>query len=105
MQPEYKLRITPAAEEDLDAIFAYVAEKLNAPVAALNLLDAFDNGFRSLCDTPYRCELSRNETLASKGYRRMVVHNHVALYLVNEPAKMVIIARVFYGAMDYEKYI
>jgi len=105
METEYSYKVTPAAESDLDSIDTYITDTLFAPLAAMNLINEFESQFRSLCDNPYRCELSRNPTLAAKGYRRLVVKKYVALYLVEETKKIVIIARVFYGAMDYEKYV
>ncbi|MCL2403705.1 MAG: type II toxin-antitoxin system RelE/ParE family toxin [Coriobacteriia bacterium] len=105
MQARYKLKITPAAASDLDAIDTYISEELHAPTAAQKLIEKFESNFNSLCDMPYRCELSRNEILKAKGYRKLLIDNYVTLYLINETLKMIIIARVFYGAMDYEKYL
>jgi len=105
METEYKLKITPAAAGDLDVIDTYITDTLCAPVAAQDLMAEFDKSFHSLCDAPFRCELSRNAVLKEKGYRRLVVNNYVSLYLVDETRRRVIIARVFYGAMDYEKYM
>lgn len=105
METEYSLKITPAAEEDLDGIYSYISKTLSAPVAAQNLRQKIKKRFLSLRDNPYQCELSRNEILAGKGYRRAVVDNFVGLYLVDDAKKLVIVARVFYGAMDYEKYL
>ena len=105
MEAEYKYKLTPAAADDLDSIDTYITEKLHAPIAALNLMEDFERNFCLLCDHPYICELSRNPVLAEKGYRKLVVNNYVALYLVDEAEKRIIIARAFYGAMDYEKYV
>jgi addiction module RelE/StbE family toxin len=103
MEAEFNYKVTPAAASDLDAIDTYITDVLCAPSAAINLMDEFEKQFRSLCGNPYRCELSRNPVLADKGYRRLVVKNYVCLYLVDD--EIVIIVRVFYGAMDYEKYV
>jgi len=105
MKTEYNLKITPAAANDLDTIDTYISVTLCAPEAAQNLMAEFDKSFHSLCAAPYRCELSRNALLKEKGYRRLVFNKYVGLYLVDEAKKLVIIARVFYGAMDYEKYV
>jgi plasmid stabilization system protein ParE len=105
MQQEYNFFVTPAAENDLDSIFDYISETLHAPMAALNLLDEFYKTARFLCGSPYMYELCRNEALAKKGYRKMVIKNYVAPYLVDEKNKLIVFPRVFYGAMDYEKYL
>jgi len=105
MDAEHRLKVTPAAAGDLDAIDIYITNTLFAPAATQDLMADFEKSFRSLCDAPYRCELSRNATLREKGYRRLVVNNYVSLYLVDETKKLITIARVFYGAMDYERYV
>ena len=105
MENKYKLKITPVAENDLDEIYYYISNSLLAPIPAQNLMDKIENSFKMLCDFPYKSELSKHELLRQKGYRKMIVDNYVAMYLVDEQSKVVIIARVFYGAMDYEKYI
>lgn len=105
MESRYKLFVTAAAEADLDAIYAYISEDLHAESAAWSLMERIENEITALCKAPFRCEQSRNESLGQKGYRRLVVKNYVVLYLVDELESAVIIARVFYGAMDYERYI
>ena len=105
MESRYKLKITPAAENDLDEIYNYISNSLLAPNSALSLMDKIEDSIKKLCDYPFKYELSRNELLRQKGYRKLVVDNYVILYLVEEQGNIVTIARVFYGAMEYEKYI
>jgi plasmid stabilization system protein ParE len=101
----YKLKVTPAAGDDIDDIYSYIAETLSAPMAAQNLINKIENSFLSLRDAPYRCELSRNEILGNKGYHRLVINTYVALYLIDDAEKQVSVARVFHGGMDYEKFV
>lgn len=105
MKKKYELKVTPAAESDLDHIYEYISENLSAPMAAQRLMDDIEKEIKSLRSSPYRCELCRSEYLALKGYRRLVINKYIALYVVNEQKSQVIIMRVFYGAMDYEQYI
>ena len=39
----YKLDVTDSAEQDLEHIIAYISEKLDAPVAASDFIDAVLN--------------------------------------------------------------
>lgn len=105
MENQYKLKITPAAANDLDEIYKYISESLLAPIPAQNLMDKIENSIRKLCVFPYKHELSRNQVLRQKGYRKVIVDNYVTMYLVDEQSKVVIISRVFYGAMDYERFV
>ena len=101
----YKVAISASAERDIDEIIVYIAEKLANPKAASDFADALEEKYTELEAHPFIFELSRNERLAQAGYRRFVIGNYVALYLVNEELQEVIIARIFYGRRDYEKYI
>ncbi|MDD4239620.1 MAG: type II toxin-antitoxin system RelE/ParE family toxin [Desulfotomaculaceae bacterium] len=105
MEDSFQLKVTPAAENDLDELYYYISNSLVAPQAADNLLDDIEKQILSLCEFPHRCELSRNDILRDKGYRKLVIHNYVVLYLVDDKNKNVIVMRVFFGAMDYEKYV
>lgn len=105
MQKKYNLKITPSAENDLDDIYNYICNSLLAPISAQSLMDKIENGVKALCDFPYKYELSKDDLLREKGYHKLVINNYIALYLIDEAEKNIIIARVFYGAMDYPKYL
>lgn len=101
----YKVRVSESAERDVDEILSYIADKLSNPKAAADFADALEEKYGELEEHPLMFELSRNERLAQRGYRRFVVGSYVALYLVNEGDQIVDVARIFYGRRDYEKYI
>ena len=102
----YKVAISASAERDIDEIIVYIAEKkLANPKASADFADALEEKYTELEAHPFIFEISRNERLAQAGYRRFVIGNYVALYKVNEELREVIVARIFYGRRDYEKYI
>lgn len=101
----YSLKMTPAAEDDLDGIYAYIAGVFFDPTAAERIILRIEGAIMSLRNYPCRCEVSRDETLAMKGYRRLVVGNYVAIYFVDDASETVVIMRVFHGDMDYVKYV
>ena len=101
----YKRQITPAAAADLESIDDYITVTLDAPAAASNLMAEIDESIKRACENPCLYRLSRLETLRQKGYRCIVVNKYVILYLVDETNHRIVVARVFYGAMDYEKYV
>ncbi|MCL1806362.1 MAG: type II toxin-antitoxin system RelE/ParE family toxin [Oscillospiraceae bacterium] len=45
MDVKYNLKVTPAAENDLDGIYLHISETLKAPVAAQNLMDKLERRF------------------------------------------------------------
>ncbi|MCL2427022.1 MAG: type II toxin-antitoxin system RelE/ParE family toxin [Oscillospiraceae bacterium] len=101
----YEVGVSESAERDLDEILKYMVDELSNPKAAADFADELDERYVKLEEYPFMYELSRNERLARLGYRRFVMSNYVALYLVNEENQIVTIARIFYGKRDYEKYI
>ena len=101
----YRVEVSESADRDLDAIITYITEELASPQAAADFADELDAKYENLENHPLMFELSRNERLARMGYRRFIVGNYVALYLVDEDECVVTISRLFYGKRDYEKYI
>jgi plasmid stabilization system protein ParE len=101
----YKVKTTESADRDTDEILVYIAETLANPKAAADFAGALEERYTALEDHPLMFELSRSERLARMGYRRFVVGNYVALYLVNEERQEVTVARIFYGRRNYDKYI
>jgi len=101
----YNVVASDSANSDLEEILTYIAETLMNPRAAANFADALDEKYETLETHPLIFELSRNDQLAKKGYRRFVGGNYVALYTVDEERNEVTIARIFYGGRNYQKYV
>lgn len=105
MDEKYKLKITPAAADDLENIYKYVKYTLSANNSAENMIQKISSSLKSLKSFPYMHELSRDKILKERGYRKLVIKKYVALYLIDEEKKSVVIARIFYGPMDYAAHI
>jgi len=97
----YRLKFTPKASEDLEQIYSYIVSKLFAEIAADNLLQKIENSIMRLKSSPYSGSFVADEPLKSRGYRKLVIENYLAFYLVNESEKMVVIMRIFYGTQNY----
>ena len=102
---DYRVEITPSAEQDLDAILTYLQEELTSPLAAEDFLEKVEACCGRLAEQPALYERCRNERLASLGYRRAVINHSVMIYRIEEEAKTVYVLRFFYGPRDYEKYL
>ena len=105
MESKYKFKITPACASDLDGIFQYISETVSEPLAAMQLMEDIHHAFRKVCDFPELYPLSYDENLKRKGYRKLVIRNYIALYLIDEKKKTIIFSRTFYGGRDYAKLI
>lgn len=97
----YNVDVSDSAEQDLDRIIAYIAEKLAAPKAATDFVDAVYDCYDRLEENPYLFEQCRDPKLQKEGYRRAVIQNYIFLYKINEKSNMVIVHRFFYGRQDY----
>ncbi len=98
----YILKFTPKANEDLEQIYAYISGKLFSEIAADNLLERIENSLMRLRNFPYSCSFVLDEPLKNRGYRKLIVDNYIAFYLVDETEKLLVVMRILYGAQNYE---
>ncbi|MDR3288070.1 MAG: type II toxin-antitoxin system RelE/ParE family toxin [Peptococcaceae bacterium] len=105
MSSKYKVKFTPLANNDMDGMYEYIFDTLSAPMAAENLIEEIEKKIKRLADMPSSCPAVDDELLQAKGYRKLVVKNYIALYMVSDAEKLVTIMRVVYGMSDYEKNI
>ena len=89
----YRVGISESADRDLDEILTYIAEKLANPKAAADFADALDERYIALETHPLMFELSRNESLASRGYRRFVVGS----YIIEKDCEITVLESVYEG--------
>ena len=86
-------RLSPLAEQDLDAIWSYVAED-GSPATADRLIDAIIERFELLVEQP---RIGRLRPEFGAGVRSFTVENHVIYYRHDGD---VVIARVLHGRRD-----
>ena len=101
----YKLEIAVSAQEDLEAIYEYIAVELANRTAAEAFFDEVEKCYDSLIRQPYMYEQCRDDRLRLDGYRRAVIKHYIMVYRVDDSKETVYILRFFYGARDYEKLI
>ncbi len=98
----YSLKFTPKASEGLEQIYSYITGSLLAEIAAENLLGKIENSLMRLESFPYSGSFIIDEPLKNRGYRKLIVDNYIAFYLINEQEKQVVIMRILYGAQIYQ---
>lgn len=97
----YKVIITPTAFKELDRIYEYISEELNADDAAKNLMQEIENSIRRLESSPRLYpEIEKIDELHRR-YRRIAVKNYVILYTFDENNDVVFISHIYYGKRDY----
>lgn len=104
-ESNYSIKITPKASDDLDDIYSYISRELFNQNAADNLFDRIELSIMRLKDFPFSCNFVADEYLQKKGYRKLIIDNYVALYLVDEAKKEVVVMRVLYSRRKYEDLI
>lgn len=97
--------MTPKAVTDLDNIYSYISEELFASDPAIHVLERIEEGIMNLKRFPFSCNYVGDEFLRSKGYRKLIIDNYIAFYLINEENKQVVIMRVLYGKQKYENLL
>ena len=98
MAEVYKVKIYPAAEQDLLDVIDYL--NTLSPQAALRYYDLLTEQIASLSTMPERCPRPKDLALAAKGYRCMVVENYLVFYTV--VGDTVQVHRILYGRRDYQ---
>ena len=101
----YRLDVSDRAEQDLDLIITYIAEKLAAPIAAADFAGEVYDCYDHLENNPYMYEKCRDPTLQKEGYRRAVVKNYLLVFKVDDTAGEVTVYRFFHGTQDYANLI
>jgi plasmid stabilization system protein ParE len=97
----YKIRILKPAQLEIRETYRYIEEELNNPIAASRRVALIDKAIVSLQENPTRFPLVRDDYLASKGYRMIVVKNHLIFFIIREEEIAVSVMRVLYGRRDW----
>lgn len=94
----YKIIFRKLAIEDIDAAVSYLAEKLSAPQAAMELLDALEEAYDQISSFPYSNPLYRSELPLAEETRFVPVKGYVLYYtVVNDTVE---IRRFLHGRRD-----
>ena len=93
----YKVKIYPSAKRDLLDVIRYLNQL--SPKAALDYYDKLTEEIAGLSQMPLRCPVARDEALAARGYRYLLVGSYVVLYVV--VGETVQIRRILYARSNY----
>ncbi len=80
----YSVKLLDRALDDLDNIYAYIAESLLAPETALKMINDVEQQITSLQEMPQRCSLRRVGAYANKGYRQLFIKNYTIIFRIDE---------------------
>lgn len=94
---------TEKAENDLRAIYEYIAYSLLVPMTAKKQVKAIMGEISKLDENPLRFPLYKNEPWRSKGLRSFPVNNYMVFYMPDEVKKAVTVVRIMYGGRNIDK--
>jgi len=98
-QPDYSVRLLPAAEEDLTEIVLYIAA--DRPSAAEKVANTIEKKLQVLARTPHLGHIPTDEELIRQGYRYFSVGKYLVFYTIEE--QTIYVHRILHGARDYLK--
>ena len=97
----YRIQITDRALSDMEEIYNYIAEQLEAPEAAMGQYNRIADAIETLDIFPERVKLMEIEEECALGLRQMHVDNFSVFFHIRE--ERVIITNVLYSASDISK--
>jgi plasmid stabilization system protein ParE len=65
------------------------------------MMDAIEEAVLGLVDIPQKYPLVTDERLASLGYQKLVVKNHIVFFTIDEKSKVVDVERILYVRRDW----
>ena len=101
----YNVKIMDSAKAEMREIYWHIAEVLKNPIAAERRISLIETSIKSLKENPVRYPLVKDDYLASKGYRLIVVKNHLVFFTVREKEQAVSVMRVLYGRRDWMRIL
>jgi plasmid stabilization system protein ParE len=97
----YRVDVSEPAENDLMNIMRYISAQLNAPITAINMMDAIEEALGGLADMPQRHPPVTEERLAALGYRKLMMKNYITFFTIDEKNKVVDVERILYTQRDW----
>jgi len=97
----YKIQITDKALYDMEEIYNYIAEQLQAPETAMGQYNRIATAIETLDLFPERIKLMETEEERAMELRQMPVDNFSVFFHIRE--ERVIVTNVLYSASDISK--
>jgi len=97
----YRLRFSKLYREDVDSSYNYIKDKLEAPMAADNLIKEILEKIYIIKENPNFRPLVQDKYLASLGYRAINVKNYIMFYIISNDNKYVNVIRFLYKKRNW----
>jgi len=97
----YNLSFSKIIDEDIDSCYNYIKDKLDAPMAAENLMKELYEKLNQIKENPYSRPLVHDKLLASLGIRSIKVKNYLLFYSIEEENKILNVITFMYSKRDW----
>jgi toxin ParE1/3/4 len=97
----YNLSFSKIIDEDIDSCYNYIKDKLDAPMAAENLMKELYEKLNQIKENPYSRPLVHDKLLASLGIRSIKVKNYLLFYNVEEENNNLNVITFMYSKRDW----
>lgn len=94
---KYSVKLLTAAYRNLNEIYEYIADELDAEPEALDLIAKLEEAILSLEVMPQRGAKRSVGAYANKGYRQCFVKNFTIVYRIDEAKEQVVIVTIRYS--------
>jgi plasmid stabilization system protein ParE len=101
----YTLKFSSTINSDIVSSITYISNTLKAPMAAEGHVEELKKKYESLKNNPHRRPLVRDEYLASKGIRTIMVKKYMLIYNIDEKKSEVFLYRFMYCRRDWIKIL
>ena len=98
---QYAIQITDKALADMEAIYSYVANELQAPENAMGQYNRIAEAIQKLDVFPERVRIMKSEPEHTMGVRKPSIDNFSVFYVIE--GDKVVVTRVLYSASDIGK--
>lgn len=92
----YKVKLTPNAIAQMQAVYTYIAEQRMEPQVALNWKNGMKNEINKLSFMPGRVQLTEEEPWHSLGIHKLSTRHFLVYFWIDENAKAVWVTAVVY---------
>ena len=97
----YRLRFSKLYDSDVDSCYNYIRNRLEAPMAADNLIAEILEKLNRIKENPNSRPLVQDAYLASLGYRLINVKNYMIFYIIGDDDKHVKVVRFLYSKRNW----
>ena len=103
MANEYKIIITPDAEQDLIQIRNYIMYQLEEPETAIKYIRKIKNEILQLSYLAPSIKIEDEEPLHSMGIRKLITENYYTYFEINDNTNEIYVLNIIYKGRDQLK--